>query len=325
MVDSPHPSPAVATAFAHLSEGATLDISVLDPVLRPWLETTAKAAVADYTLAALVAQQVLVDLGSRVASDFPSAQALEQWLGVRTVQTVGMFTGYTAPDVMPIPVAAQAPPWQLSFLAMPAFIHLPKWSTLSWLVGATASTAAVTGLAAISMTVMSPGSLGAVPPQRSPASVPPPITSILALPTNSPSAPPSPKQAAPSPSRSQPTRSSAGSSTIAKAVVKGNSGSAGTSGAPTPTPPPTPPVTPPPTAPPTPPVTPPPTSPPSPSPHCDGRGQSGDHHHCANPGRSGHDHDHHDRDDYPAIPTGASPAPSASSEAVSVATSPTAD
>ncbi len=290
MDEHPRPSPAVAAAFTQLSDGATLDLGTLDPVLRPWLESRAAEAVADSTLAALVAQQVLVDLGSRVASDFPSTSALEQWLGIRTVQTVGLFTGYTAPDVMPLAVASPQPSWQFSFLAIPAFLHLPKLSSLGWLVGFTGATAAVTAAAAISVTAMLPSGLGVVPPLTAPESVPPPITSILALPTSPPT---TPTASAPVPAptgRSTPAPSNQSTSTTAKLVKKAGSAPTGAH-----TQAPTPPVTP------TPPPTPPPPTP-TPSPHCGDPGHSGDHRHRCQPCGHCHDRDDQDSDDCPVTP-----------------------
>ncbi|HUY08614.1 MAG TPA: hypothetical protein VMW80_04080, partial [Candidatus Dormibacteraeota bacterium] len=51
--------------------------------LRPWLTASATQMVHDRQLAALVAQQVLVDLAARTGQAIRSPEELEQWLRVR--------------------------------------------------------------------------------------------------------------------------------------------------------------------------------------------------------------------------------------------------
>jgi len=61
--------------------------------LRPWLLARAQEMVDDRQLAALVAQQVLVDLAARAGQAIHSPEQLEHWLRVRLTQTVSLFTG----------------------------------------------------------------------------------------------------------------------------------------------------------------------------------------------------------------------------------------
>ena len=61
--------------------------------LRPWLVANAAQLIHDPQMAALVAQQVMVDLTARAGQAIRSPEELEQWLKVRLTQTVSLFTG----------------------------------------------------------------------------------------------------------------------------------------------------------------------------------------------------------------------------------------
>ncbi|MGC1405525.1 MAG: hypothetical protein WA938_02155, partial [Candidatus Dormiibacterota bacterium] len=61
--------------------------------LRPWLVANAARLIHDPQMAALVAQQVMVDLTARAGEAIRSPEELEQWLKVRLTQTVSLFTG----------------------------------------------------------------------------------------------------------------------------------------------------------------------------------------------------------------------------------------
>lgn len=289
MTDGPDLSPAVAAAYEAVEQGLPLsDPGVTESILRPWLESLAARGVGDSTMAALVAQQVLVDLGLRVFSDFPSAVAMQQWLEVRVTQTVGLFTGMMAPPPGQAPPPKSGPQWRWGLLGIPFLGRLPKFGTFPWLVGGAASTALATGLAAITLTATFPAGIASVPTRAYPAQLPPPPTAQLLLPSPAATnvAPLAPKESA-TPNPKGPSSSSVSASStepVARksvaptAVVTTSPGPTSPKPTPVPTkkvspPPPTPPPTSPPTPPPTPPTSPPPTPPPSPPPH----------HHCHPP------------------------------------------
>ncbi|MGA8426926.1 MAG: hypothetical protein WB801_05005, partial [Candidatus Dormiibacterota bacterium] len=91
MGESDHLIPEVAwQAFiAARDEG---DPGALE-TLRPWLVANAALLIHDPQMAALVAQQVMVDLSSRAGQAIRSPEELEQWLKVRLTQTASLFTG----------------------------------------------------------------------------------------------------------------------------------------------------------------------------------------------------------------------------------------
>ena len=270
MIDGQDLSPAVAAAHEAIDQGLTLsDPGVTETILRPWLESVAVSRVGDATMAALVAQQVLIDLGMRVAADFPSATSLQQWLEVRVTQTVGLFTGMMAPPLVEAPAATSSRQWRWGLLGIPLLGHLPKFGTLPWLVGGAASTALATGLAAITLTATFPTGLANVAPRSYPAQLPPPPTAQLLLP--SPSAA---RVSSPAPKVSTLPRAVAASPVVPSTTEPVSRKTASPTVVVTPSPkPPAPKPTPVPTKSPSPPPpTPPPTPPPSPSPpphrHC---------------------------------------------------------
>lgn len=83
-------------------------------LLRPWLESQARAMVPDGAMASLAAQQVLVDLQSRPAQVFRSSAELEDWLTIRVTQTVALFTGTFTTNALvgprPRPQEGREPP-----------------------------------------------------------------------------------------------------------------------------------------------------------------------------------------------------------------------
>lgn len=147
-------SESLTAAYVRLTTAGLLTDPVLvEEMLRPWLERRAVRAVGDPTMAVLTAQQVIVDFGLATPSDFPSAWAMERWLEIRLAQTAALFTGATAPAPM---VPAPQPPrraWLLPVLGAPWLGRWGKLKPLPWLLAATTSTAVISGLGAIALTV----------------------------------------------------------------------------------------------------------------------------------------------------------------------------
>ncbi|MGA7172078.1 MAG: hypothetical protein WB020_00675, partial [Candidatus Dormiibacterota bacterium] len=93
--------------------------------LRPWLTASATQMVHDHQLAALVAQQVLVDLSARTGQAIRSPEELEQWLKVRLTQTAALFTGSAWIGTGVAPAISSSIP---SALALSAGWRLAAWT-----------------------------------------------------------------------------------------------------------------------------------------------------------------------------------------------------
>jgi len=140
--------------------------------LRPWLTASAFAMLPDSQMAALVAQQVLVDLTARTGQAIRSAEELEQWLRVRLTQTVALFTGSLGVGVANPYSSTSSPP---SPVALGAGGVLVAWtrrlSPARWLRPPRAATTALSGLLAVGLVVSALAysySLGAAPPGPGP-------------------------------------------------------------------------------------------------------------------------------------------------------------
>ncbi len=143
---------SVGVAYQRLLVGVGLtDPALVEDLLRPWLESRAEQVGADSTMAALSAQQVIVDLGLAAPADFPSARAMQQWLEVRLAQTVALFTGFAIPADHSQPAPSEPRHWLVAWLNLPWLARFGRSPKLPWLLGATASTAVVTGFAAVVM------------------------------------------------------------------------------------------------------------------------------------------------------------------------------
>jgi len=151
---APDLSGPVLAAFQALSSASGSEWVEADRQLRPWLEARAELRIRDPAMAVLVAQQVLVDMQARSPREFAAAEALEQWLEVRVVQTAALFTGATASPHGPRNEARpeSRPKWLGLVLGLPFLYPVKHRRSLSLLAGATGAVAAATGLAAVIIT-----------------------------------------------------------------------------------------------------------------------------------------------------------------------------
>lgn len=292
----------VLSAFADLPTGGGAAER-----LRPVLRARAESATGDPVLAGLVAQQVLVDLASRTATDFETPSDLAGWLGIRVSQTAALFSGMLAApassEATPPPVRSGAVLGGLA-LAWRRRVRLPAVVAATGIASLAAASAAVV-LTTTQFTPPPP-----TPAPNYPISAPTQLSPHL-VPTPTPT-PPATSPARPAPT---PTPAHTPAPAAAPAVAAVASRPPAT---PTPPPPPKPPA-------PSPPTSTPPTPTPTPPQGC-GRSRDEDDGHPPGgcPERGGgcrhrdHQQDHHQDHDAQghgddAVPTPPVPRPSAAS------------